>query len=326
MRAGIARKIFSSRTRARMREVVDVDFDVCLDSFDRASALSALAEAHILLTGWGAPRVDADVLRHAPELAAVAHAGGSVKAHLDRACWERGIAVSTAAGVNAQPVAEYTLAMILLAGKKVHPIWRRYQERREHIDLLEEFPGIGNHQRRVGIIGLSRIGRRVVELLRPFDLVLAAYDPYLDDEEAAKLGLLRMSLDELMSWADTVTLHAPALPETRQMIDARRLALLPDGATVINTARGWLVDHDALLAELSAGRLDAVLDVTEPDVPPSDSPLYRLPNVTLTPHLAGAMGNELYRLGDWVADEVGRFARGLPFAAPVSLEDLARMA
>ena len=110
------------------------------------------------------------------------------------------------------------------------------------------------------------------------------------------------------------------------MLDARRLALLRDGATLINTARGALIDQDALVAELRTGRIDAVLDVTEPEVLPAGSPLYDLPNVVLTPHIAGALGVEVRRLGESALAELERYARGEPFAHPVTRADLDRIA
>jgi phosphoglycerate dehydrogenase-like enzyme len=285
-----------------------------------------LAVAEILLTGWGCPPVGERVLSAAPALRAIVHAAGGVKGHVTAACWERGIRVSTAAAANAVPVAEYTLARILLANKGAERMARVYRERRGPIDLLSEFPGVGNLGKVVGIVGASRIGRRIVELLRPFELQVLVHDPYLDADAARRLRVESCELEELLAAADVVSLHAPALPSTRHMIDARRLALLRDGATLINTARGSLVDHDALVAELVSGRIDAVIDVTEPEVPPPNSPLYDLPNVVLTPHIAGALGVEVRRLGDAAIDEIERYAAGEPFAHPVTAADLERIA
>jgi phosphoglycerate dehydrogenase-like enzyme len=138
---------------------------------------------------------------------------------------------------------------------------------------------------------------------------VSVFDPYLTDDDARDLGVRRVELDELMATSAVVSVHAPDIPETRHMIDARRLALLPDGATLINTARGALVDTDALVAELATGRIDAVLDVTEPEPLPADHPLWSLPNVLLTPHIAGSMGNELSRLGDNAVAEIEALAR-----------------
>jgi phosphoglycerate dehydrogenase-like enzyme len=279
--------------------------------------LVALEQAEVVLSGWGCPPLDALLLARAPELRAIVHAAGGVKGHVTDACWDRGLLVSTAAGANAEPVAEYTLARILLANKGAGRLAREYRARRAPIDLISEFPDVGNLGKTVGIVGLSRIGKRVVELLRPFELDVLVSDPYVAG--AAEL-------DDLLRASDVVSLHAPSLPSTRHMLDARRLSLLRDGATLINTARGALIDQDALVAELITGRIDAVIDVTEPEVLPPDSPLYDLPNVVLTPHIAGALGVEVRRLGDSALDELERYARGEPFAHPVTRADLDRIA
>lgn len=326
MRPDLPRRLFSAAARDRLQAVASVDPDVVLSELDSAPARAALAGAEVILSGWGCPPVDEAALAAAPGLRAIVHAGGGVKGHVTPACWARGIRVSTAASANALPVAEYALAMILLAGKEVPRLAREYARRRAAIDAVEEFPRAGNYGRTVGIVGASRIGRRTIELLRPFDLDVLVSDPYLDEAGAARLGAELRELDELLAAADVVSLHAPALASTRHMIDARRLALLRDGATLINTARGWLVDQAALLAELVTGRTDAVIDVTEPEVLPPDSPLYELPNVVLTPHVAGALGGEVRRLGDLAIDELERYAAGEPFAHPVTVADLERVA
>jgi phosphoglycerate dehydrogenase-like enzyme len=326
MRPALAPRLFSAAAMERLRRAASVDPRPALGDLRSPEAGARLARAEVLLSGWGCPPVDEHVLRAAPALRAIVHAGGGVKGHVTAACWERGIRVSTAAAANAAPVAEYTLARILLANKAADRMARAYRERRARIDLLGEFPAVGNRGKIVGIVGASRIGRRVVELLRPFELDVLVSDPYLDADGAARIGVARRELDELLAVSDVVSLHAPALPATRHMIDARRLALMRDGATLINTARGSLVDQDALVAELASGRIDAVVDVTEPEVLPRGSPLYELPNVVLTPHIAGALGVEVRRLGDAAIDEIERYAAGRPFAHPVTADDLERIA
>jgi phosphoglycerate dehydrogenase-like enzyme len=177
-------------------------------------------------------------------------------------------------------------------------------------------------------LGLNRsfVGRKVIELLRPFDLTVQVFDPFLDEAGAQALGVRRCELDELLASSDVVSPHAPALPETHQLLDRRRLALLRDGATLINTARGWLVDADTLEDELKSGRIAAVIDTTEPEVLTAQSPLYDLPNVFLTPHVAGAMGAETQRLAAVAIDEIGRFARSEPFQYAIRRQDLERLA
>lgn len=309
----------------RLRHVASVDTSLHITDFTRADP-AALADTEVLFTHWGAPLLTEEALRRMPRLRAVIHAAGSIKHHVTESVWERGIAVSSAAAANALPVAEFTLAAILFANKRVLDAARAYTQAREQPALLPYFTGYGNYHRTVGIVGASRIGRRVAELLRPLDLDVLLYDPYLDRNEARALGVDLVGLDELVRRSHVVTIHAPQLPETRHMFDARRLALLQDGATLINTARGSLVDTDALIERLVSGRVHAVLDVTEPDVPPAESPLYTLPNVLLTPHIAGSLGNELGRMTHWAVDEVRRYAQGLPFTYGVGPDELTRSA
>ncbi|MFI2763940.1 hydroxyacid dehydrogenase [Streptomyces echinatus] len=301
--------VFPPDLLARLHRCVEIDSTLVAHDFTEPRVLGALAGTEILITGWGCPRLDPDVLDAAPRLRAVLHAAGSVKGLTGPGVWQRGIAVSSAADANAVPVAEYTLAMILLAGKDVFALRDRLRDRRAfpYDGIL---PGVGNHGRRVGVVGASRIGRRLIGLLRPHDLAVTLADPYADAAEAARLGVALLPLEELLRSSDVVSLHAPQTAETRRLIGARELALMPDGAVLINTARGALVDHEALVAELRTGRLSAVLDVTDPEPLPADSPLYDLPNAFVTPHLAGSQGNEVARLGRVVVEEAERLAAG----------------
>ncbi|MFF8956370.1 hydroxyacid dehydrogenase [Streptomyces sp. NPDC014894] len=328
MGPGIAERLFTARHRERLTALARTDPGlVAHELADPTPAVrAALGRAEVLLTCWGAPPLTAGVLAAAPRLRAVVHAAGSVKHHITDACWERGLAVSSAASVNALPVAEYTLAAILFSGKRVLRSARRYAELRAAHDWGRELGDAGNYGRTVGIVGASRIGRRVIELLNPFDLRVLLYDPYVSEAGARALGVESSGLDALCARSDVVSVHAPQLPETRHLIDGRRLALMADGTTLINTARGSLVDEEALLPELVSGRLDAVLDVTEPEVPGAGSPLYGLPNVLLTPHVAGSLGNELHRMAGVALDELERYGDGAPFSEPVHADSLTREA
>jgi phosphoglycerate dehydrogenase-like enzyme len=319
-------QLFDDVLLARLRSVCNVPDPEPLVTFEEPRAEALLPMTDILLTSWGCQPIDERVLQRAPRLRAIVHAAGTVKSQVTDACWERGIVVTSAAAANAVPVAEYTLAAILFANKKIFGLRHRYAQVRGFRWWPAEFPGLGNYKKTVGIVGASRVGRRVIELLRPFDVSVLVSDPYLTPAEASALGVQLVELEDLLRAADVVSLHAPALPETHQMLDRRRLALLRDGATLINTARGWLVDGDALVAELVAGRIDAVLDTTEPEVLPETSPLYALPNVFLTPHIAGATGSETQRMAALAIEEIERFARGEPFQHGIRRDDLARLA
>lgn len=282
-----------------------------LTEFDSDTARQTLARADALLTGWGTPHLTAKVLRHAPQLRRVIHLGGYAAGLFPDGA--PGITMSDVGLANSVPVAEYSLAMILLANKDTFRAQRLYRERRAFIDREAEFEVSGNYQRTVGVVSASRTGRALIDLLRSFpSLRVLLYDPYVSEREAAELGVEPVTLPELMSRSDVVSLQTPVLPETIGLIDAALLARMPDGATLINTARGAIVDSEALERELVDGRINAVLDVTDPEPPPADSPLYDLPNVFLTPHIAGSMGTELRRMGDWAAADLARYARSEP--------------
>lgn len=299
-------------------EVFDLLFDDARLTRLRALAPSSrlsiddgdISDTEILLTSWGAPRLDAELLDRMPRLRAVVHAAGSVQQLVSDELWERGITVTSAADANAVPVAEYTFATIILAFKRAFVHMRSPSTVVEWRDLVGS-TRYGSVGRTVGIVGFSRIGRRVVRMLGQLDDIrIIVADPFVSAQAVADAGAEVMPLDDMLGQVDVLSLHAPALPETRHMIGAAELAALHDGATVINTARGWILDHDALLAECESGRLDAVLDVTEPDPLPTDSPLRTLPNVALTPHIAGSMGNEARRLADSALGDVEALLRG----------------
>ncbi|MFI9827494.1 hydroxyacid dehydrogenase [Streptomyces sp. NPDC051913] len=309
----------------RLHQAADLDPALVVQDFTDPVAVDALARAEVLVTGWGCPPLDADVLAAAPRLRTVLHAAGSVRSLVGDALWERGITVSSAVTGNALPVAEYTLAMILLAGKDTFTHRERFRTTHAY-PTPTETARTGNVGRRIGVIGASRVGRRLLELLRPFDFTVLLHDPYVSAGDAAALGAQLVSLEDLLRHSDIVSLHAPDIPETYRMLDGERLALIRDGGVLINTSRGALVDPDALADELVSGRLHAVLDVTEPEPLPAGSPLYRLPNVFLTPHIAGSLGNELERLGRIVVEELERLGAGVAVVHEVRRADLARVA
>jgi phosphoglycerate dehydrogenase-like enzyme len=240
------------------------------------------------------------------------------------AVWERGIAVSSAADANAGPVVDFTMAAIVLAARRSLGTAAAYQR-----GVLPSYPERrGADGAVVGVIGASRIGRRVIARLRASDagFRVLLFDPYVAEEEAVALGVRLVDLDELCAASDIVTVHAPDLPETRHLLDARRIGLLRDGAAVVNTARGRLVDTEALALACAGGRVEAYLDVTDPEPLPSGHVLYRLPNVLLTPHVAGCQGAEVQRLGAYAVEEVARFARGERLVGAVAAGDLERIA
>jgi phosphoglycerate dehydrogenase-like enzyme len=317
--------LFSSALRQRLLAVAHCDFDLVIRDFG-AVPDHILEATDVVLTGWFSPRIDETILRRMPRLRLIAHAGGTVKDHVDPVCWTKDITVTTAAIANAMPVAEYALAQILLAGKSVLAATQLYRERQGKIDREAEFPDAGNYKKVIGIVGASTIGRLVIDRLKPFDLEVLLYDPTVDAVQARDLGVRKVSMDELMGLSDVVSLHAPVLPETLGMVGRNELAAMRAGTTLINTARGDLVDHEALREELQSKRINAILDVTSPEPLEPGDPLFTLPNVQLTPHIAGSMGNELHRMTEYAVSEIENFAAGRSPKHPVRSQDLERSA
>lgn len=305
------RFVFDAKALERLAQCCQIVQSEPMEEFSSPQARAILAQVDILVTGWGCPTISAAVVRAAPNLKLIAHAAGTVKYMLDPAVYDAGIKVTHAADANAVPVAEYTLAAIIFANKRVFELRDRYRAdpaRRSSYALMNE--PIGNFERTVGLVGASRIGRKVAKLLQAFDYTVLISDPFVRPDDPITEHAELVDLDDLLARSDVVSIHAPSLPSTHAMIGARQFSLMRDGAAFINTARGALVDEAAMIAELQTGRIHAVIDVTDPEIPVTGSPLYDLPNVFLTPHVAGAVGTERLRLGQMAVAEVERFVAG----------------
>ena len=180
--------------------------------------------------------------------------------------------------------------------------------------------------RRIGVVGFGRIGRAFARMAAPLGAELYVSDPFCSEETAAEHGAKKLETEELLRTSSVVVLAAGLTDETRHMLNARTLALMPDGAYLVNVGRGGLIEMDALLAELRSGRLSAALDVTDPVEPlPPEHELRRLPNVLLTPHVAAGGIEMRHALGETAAEEVARFFRGERLENVVTPEMLARM-
>lgn len=282
-------------------------------------------DVEVLVTSWGSSRLTAEVLDRAPRLRLIAHSASSVKAFVTDAVFSRGIRVTQAGQGMARPVAETALAFTLSLLLRIHRADHLMRSGASWEQAGSGRPRHGIAGTRIGVVGASRTGTEYIDLAVALGAEVVVHDPFLTDSRAAWLGVERVSVDELLRTSQVVALHAPTLPETRAMIGRRELALMPDGAGLVNTARSWLVDSSALLDELLSGRLDAALDVFDTEPLPQDDPLRRLPNVLLTPHRAAATVEGYLALGDIVADEVTRYAEGLPLLHELTAEDLRRM-
>jgi phosphoglycerate dehydrogenase-like enzyme len=306
----------------RLDRLVGLADPVSTDELDSPAVRRRLHDVDFLLTSWGCPPLTAERLAAAPRLRAVFHCAGTVRPLITDEVWRRQLLVTNAADENAIPVAEFTLAAIVFAGKKAPFLAQDARKHRDDWSYVSRRGELTNRNRTIGVVGFSRVGRRVVDRLRTLDVTVLVSDPYADPARVAAAGARLVELPELLRASDVLTLHVPALGSTRHLIGAAELALLRDGATIVNTARGAVVDTAALERECATGRLDAMLDVTDPEPLPADSILYDLPNVMITPHIAGSLGSETRRMSDSAIDELERYLSGRPPRAAVTPDTL----
>ena len=287
------------------------------DVTDPANAPS-LGEAEGLMTGWGCPPMTSAVLDACPKLKVIVHTGGSVRSFISDEVFARGILVASQTELNAEPVAQFCLAQILLAAKSVGRATREYARTKSMTTFDDVWAdGIGVYGARVGLIGYGRVAHRLIEMLRGFSMRILLNSPYVTSGDAAGLGVELATMEEIMSTCDVISIHLGDTPNNHGAISGELLSLVKEGATFINTARGIVVDEPGLIRELRTGRFDAVLDVTFPEVPAPDSDLWALPNVTLTPHWAGSLGRELTRLGQGAITNVEEYLSGSPLTGQI---------
>jgi phosphoglycerate dehydrogenase-like enzyme len=298
---------FSETARARLSEVAEWSQHAGRD--DSPLLRVEIAQADVLMTTWHSPFLQMDMLGTRPRVRLIAHCGGEVKSRMEQGIFDH-ITVTNAAEPMAAPVAEMALALMLTLIRRL-PDYA--DEMRAGVVRTNEYVSCGEtvRGRKVGLIGFGRIGRAFARLVEPLGVELLVTDPCCTAETVAAHRGKLLGLDELLSSCSVVVLAAGLTPETRNLLDKRRLALMPDGAYLINVARGGLVDMAALLAELRQARLTVALDVTDPLEPlPPDHELRRLPNALLTPHIA-AGGLEMRRaIGAVAVEEVVRFCKG----------------
>jgi len=285
--------VFSDETLERLKSLFDVTFNDLGRDYTSEELASKIKGFDGLITGWGSPTLTEEVFENADRLKIIVHSAGSVKAKLlsrsiiEKYIIPRGICVCNAPKAIAYNVAETTLGLMIMVSHRLFDHALNVRERLIWRDrsIPREVKTINGSI--IGIVGASTVGREVIRLLKPFDCRILVYDPYLSEEEARELGVEKTSLEDLFKKSDFVSVHAPLTEETVHMIRREHFKLLKDGAVFINTSRGKIIDQEALLEECKTGRILVALDVTDPEPLPRDSPLRRLKNVIITPHVAG---------------------------------------
>jgi len=298
--------------------------------YDRDEVLAEparFAEVEFIFSTWGMPSfTEEEIAACFPALTCVFYAAGTVQAFA-RPFLNRGIRVFSAWAANGVPVAEYTVAQIVLANKGffTHSRLTKEGRRAETTPLKAAYPG--NYEEKVGLIGAGMIGSMVAERLREYHLEVLVFDPFLSDARAAALGVRKCGLDELFASCRVVSNHLANNAQTKGMLTYAHFSAMLPYATFINTGRGAQVVEDDLVRALTERPdLTALLDVTYPEPPVEGHPFYRLPNCVLTPHIAGSLANEFHRMAEYMADEYARYAAGEDCRYEVSLKMLETMA
>lgn len=324
------KKLFSSffdeRRQRRLSRLAHWKL-VPLATFD--SGMPAFLQgAQALITTWDSPYLSAQAVKRMPSLKMIAHCGGEVKKRYQRSLF-RDLTIVNTAEPMARPTAELGATFLLYAARNVDhyraalrkPSNRIYDE--AHIDggIAESMLG-----REVGMIGFGRVARALVEMMRGFDVRWRVYDPYASRALATKMPVTFDSVNGVLGRSSLLMLAASLTQKTRGILSAERLSRLPDGAVLINIARGGLVDLTALTREVTSGRLRCALDVTDPEEPlPLRHPLRTLPGAITTPHIGGGGRKTRGEMADVAMEELERFFTGAPVKHRVTTQMLSRI-
>ncbi|NLF28148.1 MAG: hydroxyacid dehydrogenase [Clostridiales bacterium] len=313
----VRRTLFSPELIGEMERRYDVRWNALDRQLDEDELSEALADAEVLLTGWGSVKITGRVLDAAPKLRMIGHTGGTISDLVDESFFARGVRIVSANATMAMAVAEYCLMMALMARWDIMGEMGKMRENRWHA-LGEVMPGLMGST--VGIVDYGDIARCFIQLLKPMEVKIRVSAPYLTQEFAAENGFELVTLDEAMG-CDVVSIHSTLTPASFHSIDAKRLAQMRDGAVLINSARGAVIDEEALVAELKTGRIRAVLDVFETEPLPADHVLRnRLPNVLNTPHVAAASQYWRCRQVRSVVEDIDRVLAGEKTRNEITLE------
>jgi phosphoglycerate dehydrogenase-like enzyme len=296
-------RVMRPEHQAKLKAEFDVTFNKTNKMPDTNAVARKIADYHILLGGWGSPPLTEKVFAKAKKLKLYAHFAGSVKHILSPEVVRdilipRNIVTYSANEAIGYNVAESAVGLMMMLGHQWVPFVNDFRKTGRWRADVAPWNGQFLQGATVGIVAASKVGRHVMKLLGSWDLKIVCYDPYLSPAEAKKLGVRKVSLTTLFKAADYITVHTPTTPETDGMIVEKHFKLMKDGAVIINTARPKVFDQDALYREAKTGRIQVCLDVTTPEPLNPDSPLRKLSNVYITPHVSGAGFYGYFKIGE----------------------------
>ena len=312
-------QVYGGGRKEQILELCDL-FSEIITSENFDSKKGELADIELIFSTWGMPELSREQILTMPKLKAVFYGAGSVQ-KFARPFIQEGVKVFSAWAANAVPVAEFSLACILFSLKQTYPCLR------DNIiegTSYDRSPILGCYDTTVGLVSLGMIGKKVCELLQNFQVKIVAYDPFVPDSVFEQYNAEKVELDELFRISDVVSLHTPNLESTKGMITGDHFRLMKKNTTFINTARGAVIKQEEMIEALNERPdISAHLDVVVKD---SKEELLRLPNTYFTPHIAGSLGNECWRMADYMIEEFKLWQSNKPTNYEVSEKMLETMA
>ena len=321
-----AEQVYPAETREYLKENAGLDDRIYTKDAVMADP-SAFHNVDYLFSTWGMPAMTEEEIQAAfPNVKCLFYSAGTVQTFA-RPFLNCGIRVFSAWAANAVPVAEYTVAQIILAntGYFHTSVPATKGDGTGARQIREQFPG--NYNVNVGIIGVGMIGGLVIDMLKNYKLNVFAYSPSLTEEKAARLGVKRATIEEIFANCQVVSNHLANLPQTVGILKKEHFASMLPYSTFLNTGRGaQVVEADLIEALRQRPDIMAVLDVTDPEPPLESSEFYALPNCILTPHIAGSIGQEVHRMSEYMVAQFNNVVRNLPTQYEVDCNLLERMA
>lgn len=320
--------VYAQETINKLKDIACISDDI----FSKKEVLENpqfFKDTEYIFSTWGMPAfTEEEIKATLPSLRAVFYAAGSVQAFA-RPFINCGIKVFSAWAANGVPVAEYTVAQIILANKGYYTLSRIMSAEGAQAarKTMAQRLDCGNYGATVGIIGAGMIGKMVIEKLRAYNLKVVVFDPFLSDEKADELGVTKCSLEQLFTCSSVISNHLANNENTKKMLNYSHFSLMKRNATFINTGRGaQVVEEDLIKVLTQRPDITAILDVTYPEPPVEGSAFYTLDNCILTPHIAGSIGDEVHRMSEYMLEEYVNLTSGKKCQYEVTIKMLETMA
>jgi phosphoglycerate dehydrogenase-like enzyme len=313
------------------KEYFQDQLEICSETINRSNLernKNFLKETEVMMCSWDMEIFNGEEIdKYFPNLKLVLYAAGSVQ-RFARPFLERGIKVVSSWGAMSIPVAEFTVGQIIHANKGLYMAMAKYKtESWEDSRALSTMSLPGTYDTKVGILGAGMIGSLVIKMLKNYSVDIMVYDPFMSDEKAVALGVKKYSLEEIFSQCQTISNHIANNAQTVGMLNYKLFSLMKDNAAFINTGRGaQVVEEDLLRALKEKPDRCAILDVTWPEPCPRDHEFWKMDNVFITPHIAGFAASEVWRMADYMLEELKRFKAGEKLQYEVTLQMLSTMA